>query len=140
MKTIKLAGLTAVAAIALASPALADVNEFIGAWKNVDGNTRGVIGLIISDNAPNIDVHVWGQCHPTPCDWGTVQAVPYGDSVQSPLPAQTEALRGEYNQSFGRTQIIIHKAPNDELRVEVLTDFTDGSARSNYYSTYYFKK
>jgi hypothetical protein len=140
MKTIKPAGLAALAAIAFTTPALADINEFIGAWKNVDGNARGVIRLTISDNGPNIDVHVWGQCHPTPCDWGTVRAILYGSSVESPLPTQTEVLRAEYNQSFARTQVIIHKAANDELRVEVLTNFSDNSGRSNYYNTDLFKK
>jgi hypothetical protein len=99
-----------------------------------------VIGLTISDSGPNIDVHVWAKCHPTPSDWGTVQAIPYGGSVQSSLPADTEALRAEYNQSFGRVQVIINKAPNDELRVEVLTDFSGSTGRSNYYNTYVFKK
>ena len=140
MKAIKLACVGALAAITFANPAAANINEFIGEWKNVDSNARGVIRLTISYNGPNIDAHVWGSCKPTPCDWGTVQAIPYGGSVRSPLPAQAEVLRAEYDHGFARQQVIIRKAPNKELRVEVLTHFTDSSGRSNYFSADLFSR
>jgi hypothetical protein len=140
MKVLKLTGVVALAALAFTNPASANINDFIGVWKNVNNHDRGVIRLTINHSGPSINVHVWGNCQPTPCDWGTVKAMPYGGGVQSPLPAETEVIRAEYKQGFAQRQVIIHKAPNNELRVEVLTHFTDTSGRSDYHDTDLFKK
>ncbi len=121
------------------SHALADIGQFVGAWQNVNSHDRGVIRLTVAHQGNAVTVHVWGHCTPTPCDWGQVPAVQYGSGVQSTLPQQAQVLRAEYNQNFARRQVIIHHAGN-QLRVEVLTHFTDNSGRSNYADTDLFNR
>jgi hypothetical protein len=130
VKTL-LPGLATLAVLGFATPVFADIGQFTGTWQNVNTNDRGVIRIAVTAAANAVRVQVWGNCTPTPCDWGQVAATPYGADVGATLPQQATVLRAEYIQGFARRQVIIHPAGN-QLRVEVLTQFTDNSNRSNY--------
>jgi len=123
-----------------ASPAIAQLGQFLGTWQNVNNNDSGAIRLNIAQQGNGVTVQVWGNCTPTDCDWGHVPATLYGGSVSSPLPQQTSVIRAQYIQSFAQRQVVIHPAPNNQLRVEVLTQFVDGSNRSNYADSDLFAK
>lgn len=131
--------LAALAMLGFATPVSADIGQFTGTWQNVNSHDRGVIRVAITAAGNAVTVQVWGNCTPTPCDWGQVAALPYGADVSSTLPQQAMVLRAEYIQSFARRQVIIHPAGN-QLRVEVLTQFTDNSNRSNYADTDLFNR
>jgi hypothetical protein len=130
--TIRSFGLAALAPCLLAATASADIGQFLGTWENVNPGDRGVIRLAIAQQGAAVTVHAWGHCTPSPCDWGQVSAVVYGSDVGSTLPQQSVVVRAEFNQSFARRQVIVRPAASNQLRVEVLTQFTDNSNRSNY--------
>src|SRR5262245_58956895 len=133
-------GIAALLSLLLTGPVSADIGQFLGTWQNVNPSDQGVIRLAVAQQGGAVTVHVWGHCTPSPCDWGQVTAVPYGTGVSSNLPQQAQVIRAEFTQSFARRQVIIHPAANSQLRVEVLTQFTDGSNRSNYADTDLFNR
>ena len=63
--------------LALSCSAYAAIGQLEGMWKNVDPQTRGLTTLDIKVDGDKVTVHAWGKCHPTDCDWGTVDATAY---------------------------------------------------------------
>lgn len=52
-----------------------DFTAFTGGWRSVDPDTRGITRIQIAPNPDgSFQVHAWGKCHPTDCDWGTTIA------------------------------------------------------------------
>jgi hypothetical protein len=136
----KLLGLAAAAAgIVLTGPASATLGQLLGDWKNVNPNSRDIVRIMITDAGGAVEVHAWGACSPTPCDWGTVKAIPYAPNVSAPLPADAQYLEADFPQSFAQVKLIIDPA-GGELRAVALTRFTDNSGRSNEVNTDLFKK
>jgi hypothetical protein len=131
-KITALAMAAATAAFVLIAPASADLDPMLGDWNNVSPNTRGIVRISIVETAGTIEVHVWGACHPDPCDWGAVKATVYAANVDAPLPAHADYLQADFTTSFSATTLIIGPAPvmDGELRAIALTHYTDGSRRS----------
>src|SRR5579871_705883 len=126
------AAAAALFAAALATgPALADVSDFIGNWTNADSNTSGITHIVVTPAGGNqVRVHVFGQCHPTDCDWGVSLGHSY---TEDPGSFDVRSIAARFNAGFANTLIILRKAGGDgELRFEVLTDFNDGSGRHDY--------
>jgi len=124
----------AIATFVLVGPTSANLGQLLGDWKNVDPDTRGIVRIMITDAGGAIQVRVCGACHPSPCDWGTVKAVPYAPNVDAPLPADTEYLLADYPESFAQRMVLIGPAPGlgGELRAITLNRFTDNSSRSDF--------
>jgi hypothetical protein len=141
-KALALGFAAAMAAAALIRPASATIGQLLGDWKNVNPNTRDIVRIMITDVGGAVEVHIWGACSPTPCDWGVVRAIPYAPNVSEPLPADAQYLEADYPQSFAQKKVIIGPAPGlgGELRAISLTRFTDNSGRSNDANTDLFKK
>ncbi len=139
---IKWLGLAAAAtAIVLTGPASASLGQMLGNWTNVNPNTRDIVRIMITDVGGAVEVHAWGACSPTPCDWGTVKAILYAPNVSAPLPADAQYLEADFPQSFAQVKLIIDPTPvGGELRAVALTRFTDNSGRSNEVNTDLFKK
>lgn len=126
--------------LSLASSACANINSFLGDWRNVDANTRGITRLVIERQRADLSMQAWGQCHPKDCDWGTVQAYAYGPNVSANLNTTAQAVSALFTPTHAQTLVILHKARNDRLRAEVLTRFTDNSNRTNYRNVYTFAR
>ena len=135
----KLLVIAALAVVTFAAPVKANISQFVGTWRNVNSQDRGAIRLRVQLVGNAVRVQIWGHCTPNPCDWGSVNAVVYGPSVQSSLPQQAIVLRANYNESFAHRAAIIHPAGN-RLRLELLTRFTDGSHRANYVDVGLFQR
>ena len=129
------------ATVALTQPASADISQFLGDWHNIDANTRGIVRIQIAESEGAIKVHVWGKCHPDPCDWGVAPAASYASKVDAPQ-TDTDYLRVEFRQWFAIHEFILGPAPgqNRPLSVTGLNQFTDGSGRSNFAYTAQFTK
>ncbi len=126
--------LFAAAAALFAGPAFAaGYGEFTGNWRNNDPNTSDITRLRITfDGGGNLDVRAWGQCHPTDCDWGKVDAVAYSPSPSAnPATSATEII-ANFNPGFARKTMIITARPGAQLSYAVYTRFTDGSGRRPY--------
>ncbi len=122
-----------------ATGALASMAQFAGSWTNVDSNTRGITNLDISVMGTNAKVQAWGKCHPTDCDWGTVQAQVFAPSVSSDVLSGADTLIAVFVTSFSQTTLVIKPAGN-RLKVDSYDRFTDNSGRSNYLASYTFQK
>jgi len=121
------------------STCTASLSQFAGDWNNVDTNTGGITKLSIAVSGDSANVHAWGKCHPTDCDWGTSPGVAFAPDVSSDLAGQAVALMAVYNTGFSETTLFI-KPQGNRLSVQSYTRFTDNSGRSNYASSYVFQK
>lgn len=112
----------------------------LGSWTNLSPS-GGLVKLTISGSQASPTVEAFGQCSPTPCDWGTVRSVTYGSSVTAPVGATALA---PYSFGFKNAQLVIRywltAAGDERLTVTTYNEFTDGSGRSNYVKTEVFAR
>ena len=112
-----------------ATTARADLPEFFGNWINNDVNTPDITRIVVMPaGGNNVMVHVWAQCYPTDCDWGVVPGHSYVDTFNQ---QNVNIVTAQYNPGFARTLVILRTA-GGTLRIQALTEFTDGSGRSDY--------
>ena len=104
------------------SPPPPDIN---GNWFNPDPHTRGLVKIEIKGRA----IHPYGTCSPSPCDWGVMEAKPFSAGVDS---QETSALLARRKTDIEEDEIILSLEPDGRLRVEVLTQFTDRSSRTDF--------
>jgi hypothetical protein len=52
-------------------------SPLVGAWKNVNANTEGLLKLVIAQSGASLTIEGFGACSPTPCIWGPVPAMNY---------------------------------------------------------------
>jgi len=117
----------------------ASLVQFAGDWINVDPNTGGITALSIGVASTSVDVHAWGKCHPTDCDWGTVPAFAFAPDASSELASQAQALMAIYDSGFSEATVFV-KPEGDGLFVQSFTRFKDNSGRSNYESSDKFRR
>ena len=121
------------------STCTASLAQFAGEWSNIDTNTGGITKLNIGISGASANVHAWGKCHPTDCDWGTVPAFAFAPDVSSDLASQAQALMAIFDAGFSETTLFI-KPQGNRLSVQSYTRFKDNSGRSNYASSDVFQK
>jgi hypothetical protein len=126
-------------AVLMAYPAFANIGQFVGNWKNLDQNTKGVTALNIEMKGNAVTVHAWGECHPQDCDWGIVPAYPYSPNVSANPMGAANAVSAIFKTGFSETILILHST-GIQLRADVFTRFTDNSNRSSYTASYVFGK
>jgi hypothetical protein len=109
------------------------VSRLDGDWRSVDPNAGSFAEIVIQGR----NLHPYGACHPTACDWGVNPARSFGESVRSSYPV---ALLAEINNGFSQVWITIRLGNDDRLRVETFTHFTDGSHRADYSNVSFFDR
>jgi|APFre7841882724_1041349.scaffolds.fasta_scaffold10175_1 hypothetical protein len=123
----------------IVTTAFASLTQFAGEWENVNPDTRGVTALKITVTGTDVKVHAWGQCHPTDCDWGNMQAYAYGPNVSSNLAATAMAVSVVHKESFAE-RLMILRSSGTQLQAATYTRFTDRSGRTNYADVEMFKR
>jgi len=103
----------------------------IGTWHNVVAATRDLVRIVISASGSAITVNPYGACVPTPCNWGAAPGTVYAPNVGS---SQAEAFSAYFTFGFAKVEVVGHLVGR-ELLVETFTVFTDGSGRSNLYTS-----
>ncbi len=73
----------------------------------------------------DVNVRAFGQCQPTDCDWGSVNAH-YENGFGG------ERIKAQFNSGFSITKLELREGPGDHLTYEAHTKFTDGSGRPPY--------
>ena len=127
-KTGLIAG--SIAAFCLLAAARADIENFYGNWENAENDLSGIAHVQISPAGGNhVSVRIYGNCHPTECNWGQVQAQGY---ASSPGSGEVTSLSASFNSGFARKQILFRESKQGELLIEVLTVFIDGSGRHDF--------
>jgi len=145
MSALKRVGATVLLAAGLtAGAASGDVTGFLGNWMNSDSGTGGFLGHWLgpaSDNSdiaridvtpagPNhVRIHLIGRCKPALCDWGTQigrnhSGDPGSDDVRS--------ISADFDAGFAQKHLTLRPGPGGSVRFDVVTDFTDHSARNDY--------
>ena len=115
-----------------AGAALADTSDFVGNWVNNNAGTSDLTRIVVTPAGPNhVKVRAFGECQPTDCDWGVVPGHGYADSVAS---HDVRIVTAEFNPGFKRSLLILRIGPGANLRYQLLTEFTDGSGRTDYES------
>jgi hypothetical protein len=113
-----------------AGAAFADTSDFVGNWINNDAGTSDLTRIVVMPAGPNhVKVRAFGECQPTDCDWGVVPGRGYADSVAS---HDVRIVTAEFNPGFKKSLLILRIGPGGNLRYQLLTDFTDGSGRTDY--------
>lgn len=112
------------------------VTPLVGTWTNIDAHTRGIVRAIIAAAGTGINVHLYGACSPTPCDWGAVHGQVYSNNVSG---TSAVAFSATYNFGFKQTIVTGH-LNGAQLALETFDVFLDGSGRSAYFSSYAMKK
>jgi hypothetical protein len=106
-----------------------------GVWVNPSA-TGGLAKVVVTGTATGPIIHAYGQCSPTPCDWGRVRGITYGPSISSTVGNNVLA---PYKFGFKNAQLAItytHPLKGaDTLTVTSYNEFTDNSGRSNYAKT-----
>jgi hypothetical protein len=132
--------LTAILVMTLAFPASAQLDRMTGNWVNMDSNTGGLVRLEVLGTETNLRVHAWGACTPTPCDWGEVGAFAYGPNVSANLTSSARVISAQFVTSFSETLLLLRPTGADQIQVETMTRFTDGSGRTGYTSVETFQR
>jgi hypothetical protein len=114
---------------AIVSPA-----PLVGTWTNKTSNN--VVKAVITDSGGKFEVNLYGACVPTPCNWGAVAGRPYAATVSG---GAAVAFSADYSFSFA-TVIVVGHLSGEELILETLTHFTDGSGRADFYFEETMKK
>ena len=106
-----------------------------GIWLNTDGDTRGILKVVISSKGPTLKIRVFGAAEPSPCDWGEVDAeYVYANHISSQNAAGFSAW-----YRLDHAEINLQANWNQGLLVLAsFTSFKDGSGRSNYFSREFF--
>lgn len=112
------------------------IKSLLGTWVNCDSDTRGIVRIEFREEKGMLMVHVFGKCHPSPCDWGVVFGTPYAESI---VHNEAIAFSAFYDQGFSECIVTGH-LDFGTLIVETFNKFKDGSGRSNYYSRAYLCK
>jgi hypothetical protein len=133
----RFAGLSAAVLAAVAGlllPAAASANDFAGNWYNIDADTAGITRMEIRQRPDRLEIHPFGRCHPTDCDWGS-------RPVEEFLPrtaGQSPALRAEFGRRGDRIHtMVIIRLEQGLLRAETFTVFAD--ERQPYWAVYQFR-
>ena len=115
-----------------AAPASASVGDFLGTWTATNASTDGITRVEVTRTGATLRMRVHGQCTPSDCDWGTVNATAYAPNAGANLENEAIAIAATFNQSFAR-KIVILRRNGANLTYEVFTQFTDGSGRTHYF-------
>ena len=105
------------------------LSPLVGSWINFDRNTRGIIRIVLASNDENLRVHAFGACSPEPCDWGTVPATAFAESVSA---VDAVGFRTFYDFGFLGTMLAAYLNKR-LLVVDAYNQFKDGSGRSPYF-------
>lgn len=114
-----------------AHPAVVTPSTLVGTWHNTNPATNDIVKIIIASSGSAISVEVFGACVPSPCVWGSVPGIAYAANVSSD-PAV--AFTAQYKFSFANVLVTGH-LDGKHLDLETFTQFTDGSGRSNLFTT-----
>lgn len=125
-----------------------------GSWVNIDSTTRGITRIVVDfscndqvlcgiDANGNVTcstpgapyhLHLWGRCHPTDCDWGTVDGNDH-------FVGATKWIYSFYDHGFAKRYVYIKPSvlhPGD-LYLWMYTHFTDPS-RADYVFTGWYRR
>ena len=112
------------------------LDRVLGTWFATDLRARGAVELRLTEADGGLSVRVLGASSPEPVDWGEVRATPYGSGVTADTAIAFTAVF-----VFGfLTATLAAYVKQGILVLDIFTEFTDGSRRSDYFSREFFHR
>lgn len=107
-----------------------DPSTLTGTWTAVKSD-GGLTQVIITESGGAFQVHPYGACSPTDCDWGVQPASQFSDSPSSSTPV---GLESSINQNFASRFVQGHfiLSSTGETLLEVTTQSTFASRDTRY--------
>ena len=106
--------------------------DFVGYWINDDISTHNITKIFISISGDYFQVHAFGKCHPTDCDWGI--------STAKLSDANNGVLNVKWVFSSTTENLTIKLIERNHFEVTDSCHFTDNSGRVDSTITEYFTK
>jgi hypothetical protein len=98
-----------------------------GSWINEDSAPRSLTRAEISMRGDVIEVHLWGACTPTDCDWGveSSKVSDTGDEILGLTWDQDFVVRRQTITLLpdGRLEVMTHSVYNDGRASKATTDY-----------------
>jgi hypothetical protein len=111
-----------------------DVSSLLGEWSNTNDAATGISRLLMIQTGNGVVVRVFGAGHPEPFDWGEA---PVELFVELPESKQATSFTSFYDLGFMSVWLLVY-LNKGVLVVISLTQFQDGSGRSNYWAREFF--
>jgi hypothetical protein len=103
---------------------------FLGTWTNPDAGLSDIDHIMITaSGSVQLRVQTFGRCGSQICNWGTLLGHVRSDNPQS---AAVRSIAVDYNLGFALQHITLRRVQGNTLRFDIVTEFTDGSARHDY--------
>ena len=110
-------------------------SSLLGTWNQV-GNNGGVIKIVITGGNGIIDIHPYGACSPTPCDWGVHPALAFSSGVGSDVAQGFEAkIVFSFKTVYLQGHLFKNSLGQVLLQVTVQNQFAPGDFRWDYQQT-----
>lgn len=130
MALVRLAWLGALGLLLSAGPAAAEIADFYGIWSNNSPDASGIAKIIVTPGDGNrAEIHLFGRCQPTDCDWGVQRARVYSDNPSSFV---VRSIAADFSGSGMYKRVVLRAAVGHILQFAVQTDFAQGSGRADY--------
>ena len=105
-------------------------DAYVGTWTNPEGGPSEIDHIVISTTgSEQVRIQTFGRCGSQICSWGVLPGRARSDSPQS---AEVRSISVDYNLGFALRHITLRPVEGNALRFEVVTEFTDGSARHDF--------
>jgi hypothetical protein len=117
-------------------------NTLIGVWVNRSPTSGGIAKLVLTRSGPRgrtLVVHAFGKCPTEPCDRGKVDGITFG--IEGRQSVVGRVFLAQYESRSGEELLDgTASTAGTVLTVEIYTQFTGNSGRSNYLVTETFRR